>query len=265
MAHKATSWAWEVEGLSIPQKFLLVALADMADERFSCFPGQGLLAKMTGAKGKRSVLNNLAVLEERGYITRERRHREDGSRTSDRFVLQVGHQHPLGAPDAPPLVVDLGASGDTAKVHLTTTQGAPRALEENPQRNHQKESPDTPVVPAADSVANALELVWASWPTARRSTRKVVTAKWAAAVKAVGMKDLDRLTHAAVAFGERYGTWAPSEQTFVPLLSTWLHQERWTTPLPEAGRGNRSTVAHGRSVDEILAAREGSGRLAVNA
>ena len=48
MAYKATHWAWELD-LRMPEKFVLVALADMADEAFSCFPGQKRLARMTGA------------------------------------------------------------------------------------------------------------------------------------------------------------------------------------------------------------------------
>lgn len=47
MSYRALNWAWEAD-LPMPQKFVLVALADMADEKDSCYPGQERLARMTG-------------------------------------------------------------------------------------------------------------------------------------------------------------------------------------------------------------------------
>lgn len=46
MAHRATSWAWELK-LPGTRKLVLLALADMADEFNSCYPGQERLAEMT--------------------------------------------------------------------------------------------------------------------------------------------------------------------------------------------------------------------------
>jgi len=88
MSNQALTWAFD-QDLPTTQKFVLVALADKADEAHSCFPSQATLARMTGATD-RTVRNALTALERAGYVTRKHRHREDGTRTSDRYYLAVG-------------------------------------------------------------------------------------------------------------------------------------------------------------------------------
>lgn len=87
MSNQAITWAF---GQSLPtiDKFVLVVLADYADEARSCYPGQERIAANTGASVS-TVRRALARLEHRGLIVRERRQRRDGSRTSDRYVLQL--------------------------------------------------------------------------------------------------------------------------------------------------------------------------------
>lgn len=124
---------------------------------------------------------------------------------------------------------------------------------------------DTPVVPDREVVDAGFERVFSAWPATRR-VRKTATVSWAKAVKTVGPDKVAKLVEVAEQFGIRYRSWATSEQTFVPHLTTWLNQERWTTPLPEANRGAaRSTVEHGRSVDQILRDREALEQRAVSA
>ena len=81
-------WAFRQDCQSSGAKFVLVVLADKADEKHSCFPGQALLAQMTG-QGERTVRRQLAVLEEEGLVRRIRRHGDGGLRTSDRYILPV--------------------------------------------------------------------------------------------------------------------------------------------------------------------------------
>lgn len=69
-------------------KFVLVVLADYADDEHSCFPGQGLVAKRTGSSVS-TVARAMKRLEEAGLVRRDRRFRKDGSRTSDRYFLPV--------------------------------------------------------------------------------------------------------------------------------------------------------------------------------
>jgi len=88
VSYKATAWAYDLPLIG-PQKFVLVALADMADEEHSCYPGQRRLSTMTGFS-VRTVQRALEQLEAHGLITREHRQGSRGFRTSDRYRLSVG-------------------------------------------------------------------------------------------------------------------------------------------------------------------------------
>lgn len=87
MSNEAITWAYR-QTITNGSKFVLVALADMADEAHSCYPGQTKLAQMTG-QSDRTVRRQLAELELAGYITRRRRFDKHGHRTSDRYTLPV--------------------------------------------------------------------------------------------------------------------------------------------------------------------------------
>lgn len=87
MSYKATAWAYDLP-LRGAQKPVLVALADMADEAASCYPGQDRLSSMTGLSVK-TVSRALARLEASGLLIRQRRYDAFGHRTSDRYHLQL--------------------------------------------------------------------------------------------------------------------------------------------------------------------------------
>jgi hypothetical protein len=86
MSTQATTWAFEQEGLSSGAKFLLVAIADIADAYGVGFPGRALLADRCACTSK-TVSENLSKLEAAGLIARRERRRRNGSRTSDWIVL----------------------------------------------------------------------------------------------------------------------------------------------------------------------------------
>lgn len=83
----ATKWAYRQQVEPAGAKFVLVALADFADENGNCYPSQQTLAGMTG-QGERTVRDHLATLEEMNLISRKHR-RKEGSFTSDIFTLNA--------------------------------------------------------------------------------------------------------------------------------------------------------------------------------
>jgi hypothetical protein len=87
VSYKATAWAYDLPLRGAP-KPVLVALADMADEAASCYPGQDRLSSMTGLSVK-TVSRAIARLEALGLLKRERRFDAFGHRTSDRYHLQL--------------------------------------------------------------------------------------------------------------------------------------------------------------------------------
>lgn len=87
MSNKALNWAFQLDLKSGP-KFVLVALADYADEADSCYPSYDKISKKTGI-GKRAIANHMAALEELGLVTREELRYDDGRRSGFRFRLNL--------------------------------------------------------------------------------------------------------------------------------------------------------------------------------
>lgn len=68
------------------RKFVAMALADYADEAWSCFPSVEQLAQYT-SQGEKTVRDHLDALEEAGVISRDRQRRDDGTLGRYRFKL----------------------------------------------------------------------------------------------------------------------------------------------------------------------------------
>lgn len=82
------NWAFEVQGLPVLQKFLLVALADHADDDGRCWPSLGKLERKTCAS-RRGILLAFRALESAGLVSRARS--SDG-KTSTMYTLHMGGQ-----------------------------------------------------------------------------------------------------------------------------------------------------------------------------
>ena len=87
MNYRATGWAYDLP-LKGSRKPVLSALADMADESNSCYPGQDKIAHMTGLS-TRTVRRALDDLEADKLIERMARRDRSGHRSSDRSVLKI--------------------------------------------------------------------------------------------------------------------------------------------------------------------------------
>jgi len=90
MSIRALAWAKSIRTGSPTTKAVLVAVADYADEDGVSWPSQQRLADDTELS-LHSVMRALDKLEDLGLVKRERRHRKDGSRTSDLIVLDLGN------------------------------------------------------------------------------------------------------------------------------------------------------------------------------
>jgi len=249
MAYQATHWAWELD-LPMTQKFVLIALADMADEQLSCYPGQKRIARMVGSSD-RTVRRALTELEELGLVEREERRANDGYRTSDRYILKTKkgltgqNGRKSNRTNSPRTMATLSPD-----IHDSLTGHSDRAIEqpENHQRTTSSKSVD--LFELADpNEGDLFEAFWSVWP--RKDGKKAAVAAWAKALPKMNQ-------HAIFAAATAYASspYRP-ERKFVPFASTWLNQERWADgPIPAPERRGSSTVAHGRSVDGLLAARE---------
>ena len=75
---KAVAWVLDdLQGLKPGPTLVMLALADFADERNSCFPGQKTLAARARCS-KRSVINYLKELQDLGLLSVETRFYSNG-------------------------------------------------------------------------------------------------------------------------------------------------------------------------------------------
>lgn len=229
MSYKATNWAWE-QALKSGDKFVLVALADMADEKHSCFPSQATLARMVGAS-ERTVRGSVARLTDMGLLSREERRRKDGRKSSDRYFLSVGMDQRQNLP-----VDDFTGNPrpTSPATHDDFTGRSDRYIEEEPSENHQKEPSDTSGVelfvleaPQITAGGPTFDEFWAVWP--KKVAKPDALRAWVKAVKNVSAS---LIVEAAILYRDN-----PSipERKFIPYAATWLNRAGWDDELPSGG------------------------------
>ena len=140
MSVQAITAAFAIQGVSPSEKLTLLALANYADQDGRCWPSQVTLTHDTGLS-ERTVWAAMQRLEAAGLISRERRRRSDGYRTSDLVTLTlpatiadrenltrksrepypqilqtlpatVAGQEPSGEPSEEPLEIDQACAND---------------------------------------------------------------------------------------------------------------------------------------------------------
>jgi DNA-binding transcriptional ArsR family regulator len=134
MSNKAITWAYGQHGIKSGTKFVLVALADMADQQHSCYPSKAQLSDMTELS--QSVVDeHLKKLRATGHITVEERRRRDGGTGSNRYYLQ------LDGVETTPRVESTQGVETTHGHGVDSTQGSPVESTQgskNPQKNPQE-------------------------------------------------------------------------------------------------------------------------------
>jgi len=99
MSHYMTALAMKQTGLKPAAKIVLYWLADHHNsETGACFPSLARLAEEC-EMGKASVIRHLNSLEESGLISRQQRHRENGSQSSTEYILHL--DDPVSKRDSP--------------------------------------------------------------------------------------------------------------------------------------------------------------------
>ena len=94
MSIRAVQRAFDLDIRPSGRKFVVVALANFADENDSCWPSHKTVAEMTGMS-LRAVRRNIASLQQDGLISKERRRRPDGSWISQQYILGLWQEWPL--------------------------------------------------------------------------------------------------------------------------------------------------------------------------
>ena len=193
-------------GLTPAAKIVLYWLADHHNgETGDCFPSHKRLAELSEMTD-RSVRNHLGDLADRGLIQIIQRNRDNGSQTSNGYLLMLNDTH-----------------GDTGpRKNIPTPK---ENISTHPQKN-------IPILNLVNnnlvneplySVQIAFDKFWKIYP------RRVGKAKAKEAFnKAVRKVTLDTIISAV----EEYAYIVKGkDKKFIPHASTWLNQERWDDEL----------------------------------
>lgn len=92
MSVQAITWALDQTCATATEKAVLLVVANYVGPDGTTFVGQETISEQACCSIK-TVERALATFEKAGWITRERRHRKDGSRTSD-LIISKGPKHP---------------------------------------------------------------------------------------------------------------------------------------------------------------------------
>ena len=91
MSFNTMAWAVNQTPETSTQKFILLMLANVADETGYCFPSTTYLMQAC-MMSRRTVQRNMLCLEEQGFIAREGRRRQDGTQATNGIFLSSVEQ-----------------------------------------------------------------------------------------------------------------------------------------------------------------------------
>lgn len=229
MSNEAIDWAYRQDGLSGTSKSILVALANKADTDHSCYPGQKMIAELTGL-AERTVRKRLADLELGGLLKRERRFDGGGHRTSDRYVLCViptgisGQWH-----EEPPVSETTGTRDHRHEVPSLPASGAVptgTTCRVNQREPTEETTGTRPRITKSD-ISSFFAAFWKIYP--RKVGKRGAQAEFERALKRGAAEEI-------VAGAERYRDDPNREEQFTKHPSTWLHQDCWVDdPMPSRG------------------------------
>jgi hypothetical protein len=250
--------------MSLSSLSVLRSLAWMANEQGEVRRSIGRIAEMAGVK-ERACQNAIKELRERGFLTIFAF--EKGGRSHapiyrvwiTETVERVQNMHPLGkgasgAPFSEERVQNMHPLGPE-RVQQTTIKGAKYA----PQLSRDKElgikrERDTPYSPPFESF-------WDRWPTGGRKVNKAgAYAIWRA-------KNLDEREDAVMMGLERWigsADWAKDGGAYIPLVTTWLNQERYDAQPARVGtvpNGYRPVTYNEQKLKNTIQASEDFRRL----
>ena len=149
MSNRASSWAWDVDFKGDPRvKFVLVALADQADDYGYCWPSQKTIARKV-CQGERTVRRHIATLRGLGLLTVIRRSSTRGRR-SNGYQLHVGMKLEESLESRlPARLAGSGKPTGDAPVDNSDGQGDLPAIPANGQSGRLRKRPDRPVAQEA--------------------------------------------------------------------------------------------------------------------
>lgn len=175
MSIQAVAWAISQRVGSPTGKVLLMCLANYANERGECWPSQKTIAR-EAELGERATRDWLQKLESKGLISRSRRHRSDGSRTSDHVTLNLSRKPDSGENN---LAADYAVRPNLAESQSNPTGTSRRTYRQQVPSIEPSPKPlEEPSSGARERGTAGFKKLWDEWPSKERPN-KIKAAKWA--------------------------------------------------------------------------------------
>jgi hypothetical protein len=252
VSNKAITWAYAQTELKPGPRFVLVTLADMADQEHSCYPGKVLLKTLTGF-GLTAITTHLETLATGGYLATERRHKKNGARTSDRYYLDVDGALQKAHQEAENVTPESGSTASEPnpgfREDVTPDSGESNPgfrayvpyIAFNPQLTPSNEPSDSLIAGdelaliAAPEPVDWFAAFWDVYPRHEAKAKAVIAfAKAAKKLSPAGLVDAARRF--------RDDPNRNPDSKYLPHPATWLNGERWTDEIaasPPPGSGPR--------------------------
>lgn len=138
MSLDATRWAWQQKGIRAADKFVLVSLADRADEKHCCYPSIARLSADT-LLDRKTVLASISRLEAAGLVSADRRHGE----STKYLLVGVSCRHETSTENGTSPKNGTGTKNGTPPVPKTVPPPVPKTGHESttePTKNRKSKS-----------------------------------------------------------------------------------------------------------------------------
>lgn len=254
MSIQAIAAAIAIQEIGPTEKLLLIALANYADDKFTCWPSQVALARDT-CLSERSIRTLMVGLEKRELVSREKRRRLDGSRASDLIILHLGPNQPANTagseeatgeshhinrqnPSAQP-AESVSATGkigaDNRQIFPPLPEAASGLTSFEPSPSNRQKSP--PIPPRGldrdlSEIKTLTEAIWEATPIVgrRRSSRNACNRAVGAALRRGGAPD-QILTGVLGYYASADAT--KDDAKFAAGVHRIIENDRWKEFLPE--------------------------------
>lgn len=254
MSVQAITAAFAVQGVSPSEKLLLLALANYADADGECWPSQTTLTFDTGLS-ERTIRTALASLEASGLLSRQRRNRPNGSRTSDLITLTLPETI-AARPDQP--------TGKSRQAYRQMSPDLPANVaplttlepSENRQRIDAVERASASDWPEGNPAAVLVDEIASPWLDPQKTPGLILTAGRVSSWRREGASWSDDVLPVVKAVCSRRKAAVGSWQFFDAAISQSIANNRAGLSIPEARAGPESLS------DRIQAERDEAKRLA---
>jgi biotin operon repressor len=217
MSGRILNWAARISAGDLTAKAVLLVLAEAANEQAETIIGQDTIAERLETS-RETVTRAMKRLEQRGLITRLRRRREGGYRTSDLVKLTLCDLASRDFPSRDDFSRDANADSYVTQDHSLTPSINPQIKDtsEGPSESKTRTKKQTPNDPAFESL-------WLAYPHFKgRSKKPKAYKEWSK----LGPDDKSAIVGAVCEYASTPNA-IKENHLYVPQMHLWIRDEQW--------------------------------------